>query len=151
MEPLREMNYPKQEVKKSEIKASWRSLFTFTTRQHSGRAIVAIVSAFLSGLIKPTSAVIYGQLFDTMTDYGAGSVDTGEMVHRISKWCIGLTLLAVGTWIVEWVFLWCWIVFGELQAKSARHQIFASMLEKNIEWYDLGEDGIAALLSRIET
>ena len=86
-----------------------------------------------------------------MTNYGAGTVDAEEMLHEVSMWCIGLTVLGAATWVVEGAFFSLWLVFGELQAKSVRQQMFSSMLDKNIEWYDLCEDGIASLLSRIET
>jgi ATP-binding cassette subfamily B (MDR/TAP) protein 1 len=111
----------------------------------------AIIASIVAGFIKPTSAIIFGQLFNALTDYGAGAVDASVMLDRISKWCIALTALGGATWILEWALLSLWLIFGEIQAKSIRQRMFAGMLEKNIEWYDLREDGIASLLSRLET
>ncbi|KUJ18851.1 P-loop containing nucleoside triphosphate hydrolase protein [Mollisia scopiformis] len=42
-------------------------------------------------------------------------------------------------------------MFGELQAKSLRLQMFEGMLDKNMEWYDLRQDGVGALMIRIQT
>jgi len=149
--PLCESHPPSYDNNHPEIKSSWRSLFAFTTRQHAGALSSAAVTSMLAGLIRPTSAIIFGQLFGALTDYGAGSIESQDMLHRISTWCIALTALGAATWIFEWTFLSSWLVFGELQAKSVRQQMFAGMLEKKVEWYDLREDGIASLLSRIET
>lgn len=150
-DPSYELQHLEQDDKPPTLKASWRSLFAFTTRQHAGPMAGAVVSSIFSGLIRPASAIIFGQLFNALTDYGAGAVDAREMLHRVSTWCIALTALGAATWIFEWSFLSLWLVFGELQAKSVRQQTFAGLLEKNVEWYDLREDGIASLLSRIET
>jgi ATP-binding cassette subfamily B (MDR/TAP) protein 1 len=43
------------------------------------------------------------------------------------------------------------MAFGELQARTARREIFDSMLEKEMEWYDSREDGIGSLLIRLQT
>lgn len=105
----------------------------------------------ISGLIRPTAAILFGELWNTLTNYGAGIVDVKEMMHQVSKWCIALTVLGIGTWTVEGIFFTLWILFGELQATSARQKIFSGMRDKSMGWYDLREDGIASLLSRIET
>ncbi|MBN6743362.1 hypothetical protein JKG47_23470, partial [Acidithiobacillus sp. MC6.1] len=76
----------------------------------------AVVASIFSGFIRPVSAIIFGQLFNALTDYGAGAVDAEQMLHRVSTWCIALTALGAATWIFEWAFLSLWLVFGELQA-----------------------------------
>ena len=134
-----------------ENNALWRSLFAFTTLQHAGLAAAAVVASIFTGLIRPISAIIFGKIFNCFTDYGAGTVDLKETTDTISTWCIALTALGAGTWIVEWAFFYLWILFGELQAKSVRQQMFLGLLHKNMEWYDRREDGIGSLLIRIET
>jgi ATP-binding cassette subfamily B (MDR/TAP) protein 1 len=62
-----------------------------------------------------------------------------------------LTALGVAAWILEGILLSSWMVFGELQAQSARRKMFTGMLDKEMEWYDLREDGIGSLLIRIQT
>ena len=146
-----EAQKPKEDLKQPETKPSWRSLFAFTTRQHATIAAGAVVASIFSGLIRPTSAIIFGKLFGALTDYGARNVNSEELLHKVSIWCMGLALLGVATWIVEAGFFSLWLIFGELQAKCARQKMFSGMLDKNMEWYDLHEDGVASLLSRIET
>lgn len=143
---------PRENAAKSrEANAPWRSLFAFTSRQHTGYIACALVASTLDGLIRPTSAIIYGKVFFALTTFGAGGLTATEMMHEVSKWCLALTALSVVSWIVDGVFLSLWVVFGELQAKNARQAMFSGMLDKDIEWYDLRENGIAPLLIRIET
>jgi ATP-binding cassette subfamily B (MDR/TAP) protein 1 len=110
-----------------------------------------LVASIFAGLIRPTAAILFGKLFNALTDHGGGNMDAKEMLHEVSMWCIGLTVLGAGTLIVEGVFFSLWLLFGELQAKCVRQMMFSGMLEKSMEWYDLREDGIASLLNRIET
>ena len=148
-----ELQQPGRDIKAPppETNPSWRSLFAFTTWRHVGPIAGAVIASIFAGLVRPVSAIIFGRIFNALTNYGAGTVDAKGMLDEVSTWCIGLTVLGAATWIAEGAFFSLWLVFGELQAKSVRQQMFSDMLDKSMEWYDLREDGIASLLSRIET
>lgn len=133
------------------IPATWGSLFSFTSRQHTLTLTLALVLTVIGGLIKPAVAIFIGKYFEDLASYGASNCDSFELMSRISWWCIGLTILGSISWVVNGSFLSFWMVFGELQARSARQHLFSSMLEKAMEWYDLREDGIGSLLIRIQT
>ncbi|KAI6708191.1 hypothetical protein JHW43_009279 [Diplocarpon mali] len=132
-------------------KASWRSLFGFATRQHNAALAIAIFSTLISALLKPVAAIFYGKIFSVLTKFGLGTLSGGETINGISGWCTALAGLGAAAWIVEGTFLSSWMVFGELQAKSVREQMFVGMLDKEMEWYDLRQDGIGSLLIRIQT
>lgn len=132
-------------------KPSWRSLFVFTTRKHSAAIVIALISTILSALLKPASAIFFGKIFSVLTKFGLGGLSGQETLHEISRWCIALVGLGGVAWLVEGTFLSSWMVFGELQAKSVREQMFIGMLDKEMEWYDLRDDGIGSLLIRIQT
>ncbi|KAI9641033.1 ATP-dependent permease [Ciborinia camelliae] len=134
-----------------EIKPSFRSLFTFTTKKHTFNLVLCIIFGILSGVMKPISAIFYGNIFGSLVNYGSGVITAQETLHRVSKWCIAVSVLGGAVWLFEGLFLCSWIVFGELQAKSVREKMFSGMLEKDLEWFDLRKDGIGSLLIRIET
>lgn len=134
-----------------EVKSSFKSLFTFTTKKHTLNLALSIIFAILSGVLKPISAIFYGKVFSALTDYGLGISTSQETLHDVSKWVIAITILGVVVWLFEGLFLCSWMVFGELQARSVREKMFAGMLEKELEWFDLRKEGIASLLIRIET
>ncbi len=135
----------------SGTKPSWRSLFIFTTRSHSAAIVIALVSTFLSALLKPASAIFFGKIFSALTKFGLGASSGQDTVREIARWCIALVGLGGAAWLVEGTFLSSWMVFGELQAKSVREQMFIGMLDKEMGWYDLRDDGIGSLLIRIQT
>lgn len=96
-------------------------------------------------------AIFFGKIFSIFTKVGLGNSSGHEALVAISKWCIALASLGGAAWLIEGTFLSSWMVFGELQAKSVREQMFVGMLDKEMEWYDLRQDGIGSLLIRIQT
>ncbi|KAF7922906.1 hypothetical protein EAE99_007098 [Botrytis elliptica] len=134
-----------------DIKSSFKSLFTFTTKKHISNIVPCVLFAIISGVLKPISAIFYGNIFGTLTNFGAGVLTAEETLQQVSKWCIAITILGGAVWLFEGLFLCSWMVFGELQARSVRERMFAGMLEKDLEWFDLRKDGIGSLLIRIET
>lgn len=131
--------------------ATWRSLFAFANRQHAPYAVLAVISSITAGIPQPTSAIFYGYIFSSLAKFGGGTLDGQQTLHNISVWCIALTVLGVVSWVVQGGSLSAWMVFGELQAKTVRKAMFEGMLDKDMEWYDLREDGIGSLLIRIHT
>ena len=145
---LRQTNIGERE---GEITTTWRSLFSFTTRQHAPAIVFIVLSTIASGALKPVAAIFFGYSFTSLSKYGSGIITAPEVVHEVSIWSIALCVLGVASWFFEGLFLLSWMLFGELQAKSVREKLFVGMLEKDMEWYDLREDGIGSLLIRIQT
>lgn len=130
---------------------SLRSVFSFTTREHSLTLTLSFVVACISGIIKPAIAIFVGKLFNDLTDFAAGTTSAAHLLSNVSKWCLFITAFGGITWIINGTYFAMWLGFGELQAKSAREKLFGGMLKKEMSWYDLQHEGIGALLSRIAT
>lgn len=135
----------------SPLQTSWRSVFSFTTREHTLTLTLSFVLAGIVGVIKPAIAIFVGKLFNDLTNFGAGTTSATDLISDVSKWCLYITAFGIITWILNGIFFSMWLMFGELQAKSAREKLFDGMLKKEMPWYDLQEEGIGALLSRIAT
>lgn len=132
-------------------KPSWRSMLHFTLRIHFIPLVVALILTALSGVIIPAVAIILGKAFDAFAQYGSNKITGPDLVEQISWYAVALTVLGGASGILNGGFFTVWISFGELQAKSAREQLFNEMLEKEIEWYDLRRAGINTLISRLQT
>lgn len=132
-------------------KPSWRTILHFTLRSHLIPLAVALILTALSGVIIPAVAVILGKAFDAFAQYGSNKITGPDLVEQISWYAVALTVLGCASGILNGGFFTFWISFGELQAKSAREQLFKEMLEKEIEWYDLHRAGINTLISRLQT
>ncbi|KAH8669513.1 P-loop containing nucleoside triphosphate hydrolase protein [Tricladium varicosporioides] len=132
-------------------KPSWRSLFAFTQREHLGSLILVILFGIIAGFPQPVTAIFYGRIFSDMAKFGAGDATGTETLNSISLWCTALAAIGAATWLVQGIALLAEMIFGELQAKTVRKKTFEGMVDKEIEWYDLRKDGIASLLTRIQT
>ncbi|KAG9247907.1 P-loop containing nucleoside triphosphate hydrolase protein [Calycina marina] len=133
------------------VKSSWRSLFAFTKRKHCISLFFGIATATVLGILKPLLSIIYGKLFASLTRFGDGTASGKQTLHSASIWCIALTAIAIASWIAQGGLMLAWIGFGELQAKSVREDMFTAMLDKDMEWYDSRDEGIASFLIRIQT
>lgn len=128
----------------------WRALFGFTTTSHIAILISALASAAAAAATLPVFSVIYGLVFGAYSDYGAGRVDGDELLSEVTRLCIIMTGVAAASWVLNSIFFFLFLLFGELQAKSARNRIFSVLIRKDMEWFDLRESGIAAFLPTIQ-
>ncbi|WEW59511.1 ATP-dependent permease [Emydomyces testavorans] len=138
-------------INEPEPKRRWRSLFRFTTSRHLVPLSVGLVFTIAGGLAVPLLAVILGWIFNELTNFGAGSITAAQLMDKISVNCLYLLALGFVIWVFQSIHLSLWIVFGELQAKRARDELFRELLAKEMKWFDLTKDGVSALLPRIQT
>ncbi|KAL8857899.1 MAG: hypothetical protein Q9178_005518 [Gyalolechia marmorata] len=132
-------------------KPRWRSLFAFTTRPHLLPLCLALILSVSSGVVSPVMSYLLGKVFDCFTSFGAGRYGGSELVRNVSRYALGITVLGTASGILHAGYFGFWLVFGELQAKGARDSLFGSMLEKDMEWYDMRKDGVEALIQRLQT
>lgn len=128
----------------------WKALFGFTTTSHMVVLIGALASAAAAAATLPIFSVMYGRIFGAYSDYGAGRSDGDELLGEITRLCVIMTGVAAASWALNSIFFFFFLLFGELQAKSARTRIFNVLIRKDMAWYDLRENGIAAFLPAIQ-
>jgi ATP-binding cassette subfamily B (MDR/TAP) protein 1 len=131
--------------------ATLKSLLSFVERNDTLLIISALVLAALAGAIKPIVAIFLGKIFEDLTSYGAAQLSAPELISKVSTCCIALTALGLASWLINGTFFFAWIFIGERHAVNARKGLFISMLNKEMQWYDLRQDGIGSLLIRIQT
>jgi len=133
-------------------KPTWRHLFAFATpRQHLPALLPALATClFVSGL-KSFLPVAYGHFFNAFAAWGSGQITVDEAFVRVVTWCLILVAMGAATWLSNGLFMAAWIAFGEGQAKTARREVFDALLKREMAWYDVQADGMASLLTRIET
>ncbi|OCK79569.1 hypothetical protein K432DRAFT_426405 [Lepidopterella palustris CBS 459.81] len=128
----------------------WKALFSFTTKKHTGVLLGAIFFAVIAGLILPAQSVLYGLIFNQFANHGSGKITGAVLLANVSKYCIYVVALGAGSWVSNGVYFIFWLTFGEMQAKSARDRMFNNMLSKDMVWYDLRRNGVAAFLPRVQ-
>ena len=86
-----------------------------------------------------------------MAQYAASTAT--EDVFRRDMQLYNLLFVGLGTisWIVTFLFFFCWVIFGELQARGARQRLFKALLNRRMEWYDQRKDGMGAMTTKLQS
>ncbi|KAI5857410.1 P-loop containing nucleoside triphosphate hydrolase protein [Durotheca rogersii] len=130
---------------------SLKHVFAFTTRRHFGPLAAGLVAALFSGALKTSLAILMGRIFAVISNFGAGRLAGPETVAQVSYWCVVLVSVGGLGWLVNFAFMFCWIVFSEIQARDIRIKLFKALLDKDMGWFDCQVDGVASLLVRMQT
>ncbi|KAI4946954.1 hypothetical protein J4E86_008577 [Alternaria arbusti] len=109
-----------------------------------------IAMASVAALSMPAFAILYGLVFGQYTSYGEGSISSSQLMSNMARFCVILTALATLNWIANSFYYLFFLMFGELQARSARNRIFDALIKKDMAWFDTREDGIAAFLPTVQ-
>ncbi|KAL1964596.1 hypothetical protein VTN77DRAFT_6770 [Rasamsonia byssochlamydoides] len=133
-----------------QLDASWKALFYFTSRKHALTVAVACTLTILAGLVLPAFAIYLGKLFDSFTKFGSEDISGPQLLVRVSN--DGLTLLGLGVigWCANGSYFFSWVVFAELQARSARKKLFRALLNQELRWFDMRREGVGAFLSHAQ-
>jgi hypothetical protein len=143
---------PLEDSKKSkEAITSWRALFNFTDRAHLIALVPALILSAVSGILPAALAIFLGKYFDALANFGAGTINDRELAQRIQINTYGLIAIGGATWLMKGGFFTLWLIFGEMQAKSARDILFQCLLQKDLKWFEMRSTGIGSLLSRLQT
>ena len=129
-------------------RASWHSLFNFTSKRDTIPFVLALTSSIAAGIIAPTLALFLGKIFDLFTNSGAGEISGTILLRKVSMNAIILAGLGTASGFLHASYFMLWWIFGELQGKQARERLFDCLLEKDMGWFDMRTDGIDTLLSR---
>ena len=126
-------------------------MFAFTRRSHLLTLLPAAVLSTIDGFVVPAIAIYLGKFFDAFSSFGQGQINGSTLMHKTLTDVY--VLLAIGTidLILKGGSFSAWLAFGELQAKSVRDELFRSLLEKDLEWYDSRSSGVGTLLTRLQT
>ncbi|KAI9843976.1 MAG: hypothetical protein M1837_006018 [Sclerophora amabilis] len=96
-------------------------------------------------------SIFLGKIFDSFTNFGGGKLNGHELMSKVTTNCIAIVAVGGFGWLLNSGYFMFWLIFGELQAKSVRDQLFDDMMEKDMEWYDMRKNGIGALIPRLQT
>src|ERR1700742_303774 len=127
----------------------WRSLFSFTTTSHLPVLVPAILCSIAAGGLQPATAFFFGKFFDSFSGFVAGSFDGQAFMAKSFSSLSALVAIAAATFLLKGALFSLWLLFGEMQAKRVRQLLFATLLDRNIEWYEAQSNGVGTLLIRI--
>lgn len=133
-------------------KSAWTSLFSFYRQSNSLYPLVAAcIATIISGLVVPAMSVVLGNIFDALTKFGFGTYNKDVLKLEVSLRIWELIWLGIISLIFSGLFVFFWQLFGELQSNRARELIFEGLIERELEWFDLRKNGVAAMLTASQT
>ncbi|KAI0430093.1 P-loop containing nucleoside triphosphate hydrolase protein [Xylaria sp. FL1042] len=130
---------------------SFQDLLTFATWWHRWLLVAGLIGAVLSGAFMTSMSILPGRIFAVISQFGSGQLTGADTAAQVSSWCVLLAVVGGAGFFVNFVFMFSWIAFSELQARTIRGRIFHGLLRKEMQWFDAQQDGIASLLVRIQT
>jgi ATP-binding cassette subfamily B (MDR/TAP) protein 1 len=130
---------------------SWKALFTFTDRLHLLVLLPCLLLSTFAGVLRPAQSILFGKFFNTLSDFGAGKIDCEELTTKGLVEIYGLLAVGGAMWLLKGGYFCTWLIFGELQAKGARDELFQNLLEKDLGWFESRSSGVASVLSRLQT
>jgi hypothetical protein len=133
---------------KSNVK--WKSLFNFTTRKHTLVIIFSAVFAILVGAVTPVQSYLLGRVFGNFAKYAGGTVSESQFKHDMLVYNLYFVGLGTISWVFTTLYFAGWVLFGELQARSARGRLFKALLDRKIEWFDQRKDGMGAMTTKLQ-
>jgi ATP-binding cassette, subfamily B (MDR/TAP), member 1 len=130
---------------------SWKALFAFTNRLHLLVLLPCLLLSTFAGVLRPAQSIFFGKFFNTLSDFGAGKIDGEDLTTKGLVDIYGLLAVGSATWLLKGGYFCTWLIFGELQAKGVRDELFQNLLEKDLGWFESRSSGVASLLSRLQT
>ena len=125
-------------------RGSIRLLFRNCTAQDVvSRIIPPVILAAVASLVPMYMTILIGDAFGAFSyfplDYRQATPEQRQALMKdISHSCMILTLVGLAGWVVNCVMIGLWVRVGELVAHRLRAAVFASVMDRNMEWFDLG-------------
>lgn len=129
----------------------WRVLFTFTKRQHLLPLGIAINIAVLDGATGPAMSIFTGKIFDTFANYASGKLAKDAFKGQLTKDSLILASIGLMTFAFGAGTFITFLLYGELQARTARDAVFEGLQARPQAWYDTRKTGVRALVARLNT
>ncbi|KAF2223726.1 P-loop containing nucleoside triphosphate hydrolase protein [Elsinoe ampelina] len=136
-------------TKLSEPPIPYSAILTFTNRSHTTILVVGITAAIVKGVAGPAGALLTGKIFGALSGYRPGVTTAESLIASVRQNILYLLVVAGASFFVHFVFFTAWVIFGERQAKEARHQLFNALLKQEVAWFDRRKEGPSAMLPRL--
>ncbi|EAS02072.1 multidrug resistance protein-like transporter family ABC domain protein (macronuclear) [Tetrahymena thermophila SB210] len=112
---------------------SFLQLFRYATTSEIVFMVIGALAAMANGVAFPLFALIFGEMADSF-----GPQLTGQQVFENAKTqCLYFLYIGIGTFILSWIQMSCWIIAGEKQSIRYRIQYFKAILRQEVGWFDL--------------
>ncbi|EXJ65413.1 hypothetical protein A1O7_01754 [Cladophialophora yegresii CBS 114405] len=153
MTPNPDDDSPKNSVQGSRrhgVLTGWKNLFNFTEKAHLPVLLPAIFMSAVAGGLQPTMAFFFGKFFDNFSDFATSKIDGATFMNRSLTSFYALFAIGGATLLLKGALFSLWLFFGEMQSRYVREPLFASLLDRDMDWYEARTCGVGTLLTKIQ-
>lgn len=124
------------------LRPSWVRLYSVTTpRERLSCLIPAVLFAIGSAMVAPYMTVLIGDAFSGLAAFwfSKKTDDDHAVMMRIERdVTLKIVILAIVSFVLTYLKNALWVTYGELTANRLRRMMYDGVLEKPMEWYDMG-------------
>jgi len=136
-----------EEEKESIVPVGMGELFKFAKPLDKFLIFFGLSLAFWGGSAMPIMTILFGDTLQAMIEdrqaqllneasNGTIPLDNTKFITVIERFAWGMTLVAVGTWIISYIFVTCLNYAAARQVFHIRTEFLRSVLHQDIGWYD---------------
>ena len=131
-------------------KPRFRHLFAFTTWKGSLVLSMALIASILVGALHASLAIFIGKTFSLVSSYGSSLVSDSDVMSQVTRFCGTMLILGGSGWAANFLLMFLWVAFSELEVRRARCDVFSALLRKEVGWFDKVPNGTSGLLIQIQ-
>ena len=137
---IEEHDLPKYIPPKGTVRLLFRNC---TTQDILFRIVPPVILAAVAAIVPMYMTILVGDAFGAFSYFPLDArqstpQDRFKLMADISHSCLILTLVGLAGWVVNCVMIGLWVRVGELIAHRLRGAVFESVMQRGMEWFDLG-------------
>lgn len=114
-----------------------RTLFVFSKKSDVPLILIATLTVCISCVAPAMSTVVYGKVFLRLTNFLNGDYDSRSQFLKEVQIDAGVIVaLGFGKMLFNWLGVYFWMKFGEIQLIRARKQLYSNTFTTDHEWFE---------------
>ncbi|KAJ0392417.1 hypothetical protein P43SY_000315 [Pythium insidiosum] len=112
-------------------------LFSYADRVDRLLMAVGAAGALIAGISQPIQIVLIGDIMNAFNPRDLP--DAAQLRDNVNKVALNFVLVSIGVFVFCFLQVACWSLTASRQAKRIRSAYVASILKKDIGWFDVNE------------
>ncbi|KAK9475924.1 P-loop containing nucleoside triphosphate hydrolase protein [Lipomyces japonicus] len=156
--PLATAEVLRSQVKVSDFKATFWTLYSFADGTDKALLVIAFVSSILSGVMRPLMTVVFGNITQSFTEIGSRRMDFGQEEYdqgyvpdfrsTVDRLATYFVYIGIADIVFSYIGTFLLMDRGEVLSARIREEYLRATLRQNIAYFDkLGSGEITTRIS----
>ncbi|CAK3835319.1 ABC transporter, ABC-B family, MDR type [Lecanosticta acicola] len=134
--PEHEATILKRQLEIPPVKLTYKDLYRYSSRMDLFIIVMSSISAIGGGAAMPLMTIVFGSLAGTFQGFFLSTTTGAEFTDTTSRLTLYFVYLAIGEFILSYIYTVGFIYTGEHIAGKIRQHYLASILRQNIGYFD---------------